>query len=291
LNFAPLVLLNVSRTINDPDIPFYAHLLPSSTRRLLNPHTGEALQMIVEGVLLSRFAPSSLYPGQVCRPLGEIFPWLKLTRSGGLVCPDGKPTACGFPKVTSAAPLVQDFAEAKTLHPSQVQDYPLHANTLIIPADKSSSFDLAVCGYDQVLHSQGRRARDAMRLFQLQLKDGAQMINERMLIEEGRKCAAFPLVSTLCILGMGKVSENLLKPSLGGRPLAGDAKEPLAWHFLPGTTFRATDHNKEITWEIPPHMDVVVLCEKGVEVVLGPENYRLLMVDRQLPDLAQARRL
>ena len=45
------------------------------------------------------------------------------------------------------------------------------------------------------------------------------------------------------------------------------------------------------SWTVPSHMDILVMYPPAVKLLVGPENWRLLVVDRHLPSIQESKAL
>jgi hypothetical protein len=110
---------------------------------LLNSHSGDALQAITEQIILARFQLASLGPKlRTSSELVHHFPWFART-----LCSTLRFTSCltskAFPKVVNAS----GHNSTEQISRALLDAHLFEPNYAYIPAEKSSSEDLALCGF------------------------------------------------------------------------------------------------------------------------------------------------
>ena len=224
LNFAPIVMLNLSRKLKDPRLPFLGCMSDSVADELLTADTGRALEIMCRQMTVCRLMPTAHFGEQPARSLRTVFPWLASCHSGNMVCP-GPLNLVTLPKITGSKNQLgdlassSDFLNATCLHPSDLSRYPFAIDTCYRTQPQSSSFDCAVCGIDSTKLEEYKNAPPKKKaemfkehglLFQIQAKDGKQLVTFKMLSSEAGKCGNVGIKTSLCVVCMGGVHSQVL---------------------------------------------------------------------------------
>ena len=303
LNFAPIVMLNLSRELKDPRLPFLGCMSDSVADELLTADTGRALEIMCRQMTVCRLMPTAHFGEQPARSLRTVFPWLASCHSGNMVCP-GPLNLVTLPKITGSKNELgdlassSDFLSATSLHPSDLSCYPFAIDTCYRTQPQSSSFDCAVCGIDSTKLEEYKNAPPKKKaemfkehglLFQIQAKDGKQLVTFKMLSSEAGKCGNVGIKTSRCVVCMGGVHSQVLNCPAAEKLVDPESKQLFALRFRPASKEVSKVSNRKRIRStpsqeldpLPSNLDIVVLLPEGVRALLGEENYQLMVEQRK----------